>query len=76
MGAKRGAASRFADGAPDDRADEEQAQLDLEGEPPPEAFDVVDEPDEEPDDAPDDAPGAVAEVSTDSLQLFPRTWAA
>jgi RNA polymerase primary sigma factor len=66
MGAKRGAASRFADGTLEERPDEEQAQLDLEAEPPPEAFDAVDESDEEPEDAAE----AVAEISTDSLQLF------
>ncbi|HVV59931.1 MAG TPA: sigma-70 family RNA polymerase sigma factor [Gaiellaceae bacterium] len=67
MGAKRGAAGQVADGTLEDRPDDDQAQLDLEGEPPPEAFDAVDEPEEEPDDVPEEA---VAEISTDSLQLF------
>jgi RNA polymerase primary sigma factor len=68
MGAKMEAAGRYGEAAPEDRPDEEQATApELDGEPPLEAFDAVDEPEEEADDPAD---AAVAEVSTDSLQLF------
>lgn len=67
MGAKRGAVGRYGDGAPEERPDEEPAtSAELEQEPPPDAFDAVDEPEEEVEDPAE----AVAEVSTDSLQLF------
>ncbi len=68
MGAKRGAAGRYADGALDDRPDEAQAATpEPDAEAPLEAFDAVDEPEEELEDPAD---AAVAEISTDSLQLF------
>src|SRR6185437_14315862 len=67
MGAKRGAVGRYGDGALEERPDEEPAtSAELEQEPPPDAFDAVDEPEEEVEDPAE----AVAEVSTDSLQLF------
>jgi len=58
---------RYGDGALEERPDEEPAtSAELEQEPPPDAFDAVDEPEEEVEDPAE----AVAEVSTDSLQLF------